>query len=880
MVNGRPLPVIPPPPDVLRPFGDQQSVSVGDTLYVLKQDGSLGSRYRQSGGGWNDLFAKPTPESPTKRKFRIKAFVVTSTVLVEQNRDGLYRQRQSTIDRTNIGAIANGFSQFSAWLRFVSNGTLDPEVSLELDEVPVVLESSPDQPLTAPPLGSVVTVRPDSLLKPDAFGPQFVAESIAPRVNSEAFTTDDPTERGPYDLVVAVVPSPQPIAFTAISGKTPISVLGYWHFSPEMALRSLGPQIAEIWASQTAIRSELAGRPTGRSTHFRMGFLSPGAVSLFAHPFEAYEASQGNLKGWFAARTTVSSRSVPVNLAPDTTVALVKSEGQSQIAVSPEGWEAATAVTGQAPTAVATSNGIEYLLYPAPAAGSLLEALSLKEVNAAPGSGPTTSRTFFRPTGDYNVTEATVDGEVVTSIFRLSSFDRGSVSLPPHGEGTSHVTLSLRLASEEGFALQFLSEGRVIRSVLLTGSSPIPNEATGDANQGPLIRSDNTWQTVTVAFPPNQKVDRVVISSSPYGNRFTRGVVGDNQLEIRGLRYTKAVEGTAPPTETLPLPMTPPAELRQIREIQAPMSPERLAFLRTQMGSPFPDLRLNAVGVFLRIKSPEALPLLVEAADSGDPSTVYLVMAALRFQGTEEANLAIRTMIRRGAFDINRRLALMFEPNRSDPALFQDTAFLFGNRNWRGRLEGVRLLSQLKHESRDIALITTLQDNDPCVRVEVVRLSDPANNLHSRRLIFGAVNDPSEWVRTMSALRLIFGPEGEARSEALKLVRDESVTVRLWLLEGMIAQPAEHTRPAAQLAVIDRNASVRAKALDLFAVLPEPTKVEEFQNVLSDPDPLVQYALLKLAKTKEIALPQSVLDRLAQSQVAEVATLARELGGK
>ena len=78
---------------------------------------------------------------------------------------------------------------------------------------------------------------------------------------------------------------------------------------------------------------------------------------------------------------------------------------------------------------------------------------------------------------------------------------------------------------------------------------------------------------------------------------------------------------------------------------------------------------------------------------------------------------------------------------------------------------------------------------DPAVRFAIVSKLRPQSGLFSRRVLFAAVNDDSEWVRTTSYLALIDNQAEEIRNDALKGVRDDSVGVRLAILAAMTASP-------------------------------------------------------------------------------------------
>ena len=84
--------------------------------------------------------------------------------------------------------------------------------------------------------------------------------------------------------------------------------------------------------------------------------------------------------------------------------------------------------------------------------------------------------------------------------------------------------------------------------------------------------------------------------------------------------------------------------------------------------------------------------------------------------------------------------------------------------------------------------------------------------------------------------------------EGYKGVRDDSRFARKVVVEYLIAHPSEENRNALRIAIADRSPQVRALALEGFAALEKGATADEIANVIDDPDPTVQLALIDFAK--------------------------------
>jgi hypothetical protein len=164
------------------------------------------------------------------------------------------------------------------------------------------------------------------------------------------------------------------------------------------------------------------------------------------------------------------------------------------------------------------------------------------------------------------------------------------------------------------------------------------------------------------------------------------------------------------------------------------------------------------------------------------------------------------------------------------------------------------------------------------VRLAATRGAHTDNPTVLKRLRWSAVNDPSDAVRAESAWKLIASGKEIEVAEGYKSVRDESVGVRLDLLDRFTKNPNEAHRGAIRIAVVDLSARVRAAALRAFANLPGDVVLDEVSNTFTDKFPIVQLALLDLAKAKNLKLPDAAVANLKSSIDPRVVARAKVLG--
>lgn len=445
-------------------------------------------------------------------------------------------------------------------------------------------------------------------------------------------------------------------------------------------------------------------------------------------------------------------------------------------------------------------------------------------------------------------------------------------------------SLRIRTTAKDSISVSLIGDGgQTLASVMLQGQLRIPPRGGSAANifRAP-VTSDGNWQTLTLNTAELAKgaaVKEIRIGGAPYSNQFERQAFERSAYDIS---LPAAPQGQ-PAAVTPAAALQPPASDREILGLNGSISDTQLEAWKTLYSEATDtDRKASLLAVFTRVKDAKAVPILAVEAASGAPAIAAIACMALGAQTAPEAQAALEQIVRRGPFETNMRFAAEQLVSKQGVAYHPALSILMVQRGWRTRLAGARFLSSLKSQDATVVLITSLShftEPNAGVRLQIAQSVDLTTELAARRLLFSAVNDPSQWVRAAAAGRLIDSPFAQIRNEALQAVRDDSVTVRLYLLNLMTQRAQANYRPALRIAVIDPDLGVRAAALEAFAAQPDPVAPNEIQNTFQDADVRVMLALAKLAVKKRITLPAAVVQRLKASSSEEVRRAASELPG-
>lgn len=246
--------------------------------------------------------------------------------------------------------------------------------------------------------------------------------------------------------------------------------------------------------------------------------------------------------------------------------------------------------------------------------------------------------------------------------------------------------------------------------------------------------------------------------------------------------------------------------------------------------------------------------------------------------GTPSARSEVLRLVTASPFEYARQVAALEVGKFGDPKLAGLLSRLFASRFWQTRLAGALAVASIPGDEAAVISMTYLQETDPVIRLALTQKANVQNSVVQKRLLWSTVNDPSDSVRAESAWRLITSGKENLAAEGYKAIRDDSNWVRIDLLNRMGLNPAETHRPALRMAITDLSPRVRAATLAAFAKLPGEVSLDEVANVLQDKFPVVQLALIQLAKAKKLTLPSESLANLRASIDLRVVEQVKELG--
>jgi HEAT repeat protein len=411
----------------------------------------------------------------------------------------------------------------------------------------------------------------------------------------------------------------------------------------------------------------------------------------------------------------------------------------------------------------------------------------------------------------------------------------------------------LKRVNPEPMALRFYAPTGEFEEVRLFGSWPTPAERDSVGIRAISMPESDEW--VQVAVPLSSlamgSVARVELATGAHVGAWATKQPLPPVVLVDDARMTSDALGPAaewfqPPSPEANSASKIPYE-RMLFAVQATAhSPELLALLK----DPEDDVKLNAARAYARFRSAGAEPALIELLRSLDARVVEAAVQALANQHSDAAWAALKKAVESGPFDFTRVFSARELGAKPDPRMAATLSLMLTSRSWRGRMFAAESIAKVAAEPQQLILMAFLIETDPAVRLAATKGANTGVDDVCKRLLWSAVNDPSDEVRAWSCLKLIQSGNSKYVPEGNKGVRDESVGMRRRLLELLRENPSEAARPALRLAVADTDPTVRAAALRAFAALPGPVERAEVQNTLADPDPRVRQALEALRRAK------------------------------
>ena len=464
------------------------------------------------------------------------------------------------------------------------------------------------------------------------------------------------------------------------------------------------------------------------------------------------------------------------------------------------------------------------LRYPAPPQGTATlpyQAPSALYVESDPARG--------------NVLRYREPGEV-----RLGGFDLPT-GTPPAGK---NLAMWVKVAGREGIALRFGFGTNPAETIL----GPVEDET------GVALPLDGAWHRVVVTIPANV----AAISVGPPLARVGR-VRRDIQLAnvwFDDLEWTDDA-----PTPTVD---GPSAATARALAGNGPLD------LAAALNDPTPRLRARALD---RVTNDEAgrasEPRVTALAGDIIPVVARAAVRALGRLGTPTALAAIRHIVSVGPTETARQQAARELAAKPDPADITTIAILLGRASWRTRLAGVQALGAFRQENAvRFRLSATLQEI-PELRYNAIYPATAENADERQKLLYAAINDPSDAIRAFASARLLSSPNESDVAEGLRAASDDSAYVRYLFMETLYAQKKPAYRPLLLKGLVDPVAPVRAQALLALGEL-GPIDAAEVGAILNDPHPDVLRALIQLSKAGKLTLPDTARANIAASKNADV----------
>lgn len=410
------------------------------------------------------------------------------------------------------------------------------------------------------------------------------------------------------------------------------------------------------------------------------------------------------------------------------------------------------------------------------------------DVTFTPSSGVVERVVTLKATGNFSAT-AVQDPNYADAfeVTRLDLLDRGDVTLPVELPGTPGVLeFAYRTTGRDAQVLGFhnsMDPRSGPQSVVYIGNEP---SWPRTENLVP-VPNDGQWHTVRVAVP--EGAVRVTLTTAVPGMAHIRADRGPAPVRFAGLKFTldrmalsPVVSAPDPDPNVLGL-------LASNREDAIVTALVRIA--REGIGDADPSV---------------LLPLILPNVNSVNPLMSQLgVDAVNRFPETIRSS-TLATLMQSAPFTHTRVAASRYvSPMPEDGIRSLGRAVV--EPLWFDRFLVVPAALQFPGIQGEAIIHILLEDPHPSVRMAVARAYRPTSELGVRRMMFSAVNDPSDLVRAHGRASLFALASPEARREALNVLTDDSPLTRSVALTLMAAQTdapkREELRPVLERALAD-----------------------------------------------------------------------------
>lgn len=816
--------------------GNQQATLGAETLRF--QDGQIVGRVRQD-GGWLDATSRPVDANASP--IRIRVVVITRTSVLVPTTAGA-EVRRGNLEQPHLATILMGLSRAQAML----SGLYGRPVQFDLKTDPVWHGMERDQ----------------------AFGKEWLDAILGPALNFAPFPTEGQVAPGPYAAAWVIHPALRSgVEFHTVRG-TPVVSLPYHTYSQGRHPHAFESTLVRLFAMQQKMAYTEAEVPawepfdgdaptTTLGTTFPIGQRWASLAGSAPLPLPGPRINTRTLAAMAGDEDVVfAGEGLPGMLGQFGAMSL----GDQHFLFARPGYEDLVATRWPNATVVGHIKDFErtdrvLIVYRLPErAMGLTDAeilgLTPQPVAAAAEATP-------RAWGYFSVAPKAGTADAFT-ITRTDPYPRGEVVLSNLEGDQGLIRLNLRFETpEDRYALHvYNGEGNLVGEVLLTGQMSRDLVSNGgDPIQYNLFEQrvpvDGQWHEVKIPLAqfPGAKELRLGATSQgqlhtrPQGAcvvEFTRPVVIPDDGSVAALpRYAPPARPWEGVDETQLEPV-----VRTILEGQdATLWPWALEFIRQ---FPLGD------GVALIGRK------------TTDPNPIIHTMAILALKEQPNCAEAMRALIAPRNPGYARSFAAATYAGQWTATDIPQLGQALGESTWWERYQPVRAIQQVGGLTADAILGVMLQDPDHAVRYVVVDGWVPSTDLGWRRILFAAVNDPSEAVREASRLQLLKAPTEELVAEGLAGVNDESPAVRAAMLKQLTV--GQH-RDKFVRALRDPHPMVQVTALQALLTAEQNPTLEELRPLFATGVPDVMQAVVQALQANKAGLTDADRETLRATPV-------------
>jgi HEAT repeat protein len=443
-----------------------------------------------------------------------------------------------------------------------------------------------------------------------------------------------------------------------------------------------------------------------------------------------------------------------------------------------------------------------------------------------------------------------------------------------------YLQVDVRQSGRDPFALQLDFENGRRAWIIIGGAFRVPVAAI-DRDEIALSvpgQPVNQWRALEVDLAPlaertgSSRVVKIAVTPEPYYEYYERQQLEIATLELANLKFSAEKNPSA--EDAPPVDSDLSAKIEKIGQLDA-ITPESMELLKTALEDPNRRLKAAACEVLTRLKAPELLASLQSPLRSSYNWVGVLAVRALAFQDTPEAWTMIRRSVEIGPFDHTRFAALQELGRNPKPDYTGTISLAYAANGWSVRQMAVEALTKVKTREANIISVTFLREVEPIVRLAVASSADPTFDLAARRLLYVAVNDPSEEVRMIAATRLLGATAPEIRKDAVLAARDDSPYVREAVLKALAANPIVEGAKVVTQGLKDSVWSVRAAAYQAVLAYEKELSDGTVDILAGEIDPRAHVALQELFKNRKLpAKLKATLSASTDKAVRDWATKA------